>query len=68
MTLLNSVYNGNNKKQQNLLDAKINEEFYYACCCQTPDLPHNERSKFKFITVEDVKDMGLSEEDYKKLK
>ncbi len=69
MIYLNSTYNGNNKKQQELIDAKDKEKYYYACCCQTPDKPHDECSKFKFITMEDIKeDMKLSEEDYKKFK
>lgn len=67
MIFLNSTYNGNNKQQLDLIYAKDNEEYYYACCCQTPDKPHDECSKFKFITVEDIKG-DLSTEDYSRFK
>jgi len=38
------------------VDEKLKKDFFYSCCCPTLDKPHDEFSKFKFITVEDIKE------------
>jgi hypothetical protein len=55
MDNLNIDYNNENAEQARIIKEKLEKPYYYACCCQTPEKPHDECSKFKFITVEDVK-------------